>query len=495
MPVYFVDASSETGLQADYRNIIRSHDVSYHAKSYQDAIHWLSTSSRDWLLILDDVDNLQSPLDSLLPHGTHGDLIITTRNATFTHDGSHHLEGLSTSESTALLLKLAKYPESEENIYLAQAIADELGHLPHALAISASYIYTLQSLSKYLEIFRKKSKDLMALCVSGSLNRYNLSIAANIQVSIDRLSERAKDMLKLFSHLHALSIARDIIEKAAKRQFRSVACISEFPLNKQTIEHANALLRVFCPNGEWSDFEFNELVRECLTYSLLQVKTQEGLTIYSMHALVQAHLKNDSDPVQKTEPAKLIPRLLGSSIILDEEHECFDFCRLLAPHLKLIHPENVIEAGDHFAFGDALRKADDYSCSLVHWERCLKLWEAEIWKREMHIEHPDGLAIYLNLTDSYIAVERYGEALEYKEKVLDIQRALFGREDVRTLSTMSELAELYSKRDSHESALELKREVLDEQKKHRGPEHPQTLIAMASLAATQTMLDNNQADP
>src|SRR5271169_5442667 len=117
-PVYFVNASAEESLKADFENIIRSRGGEHRTGSCQDALTWLAAKSDDWLVIMDNADDPSFRLLPYIAQSPHGNVIITTRNvnqAMLAPNSSHHLEGLSTEDAIRLILTASGYEHTEEN--------------------------------------------------------------------------------------------------------------------------------------------------------------------------------------------------------------------------------------------------------------------------------------------------------------------------------------------------------------------------------------------
>jgi hypothetical protein len=216
------------------------------------------------------IDNADDPSFRLLPYmaqSFHGNIIITTRNANqamLAPNSSHHLEGLSTEDAIRLILTASGYEHTEENRALARAIVEVLGYLPLALAQAAGYIFVHKRLSTYVVLYRQSAKDLLATRPPELPYDYPSSVAATIQMSLDRLPTRALNILRIFAYLDSTSIPHTVIERAAERKFRSVVLTEEHRLRKKTREHSDALEQIFFMNGNWSEVGFDDLIRSCL---------------------------------------------------------------------------------------------------------------------------------------------------------------------------------------------------------------------------------------
>ncbi|OLR93827.1 FxSxx-COOH system tetratricopeptide repeat protein [Actinokineospora bangkokensis] len=103
----------------------------YQAKA---ALRALATepAHRRFLLVFDDVP-ADDDLDDLLPGGTTGHILITTRSSV---DGTVELTGMSPGDATALLTSVV--PGLAEPA--AAAVADALDHRPYALELAARWL-------------------------------------------------------------------------------------------------------------------------------------------------------------------------------------------------------------------------------------------------------------------------------------------------------------------------------------------------------------------
>jgi hypothetical protein len=393
--VYFLNASSEASLKADLETLIRSLGNNNRTKSFDAALQWLATKVKDWLVIMDNADDPSFPVFRYTPKCTHGNVIITTRNAnhaTLAPNSTYHLEELSMEDAIDLILTASRSENTEVNRAFATKIVLKLGRLPLALAQAAGYIFVHHCLSTYLDIYQASQKELLESMDTQLPNDYQTSVAATIAMSLKRLPPPAQDMMRLFAHLDSTSIARDIIAKSASRQFRKVVETTESEIQPQTREHAAALMKIFSPSGNWSEAEFNKLITKCLQYSLLRVSTEGEAHFYSMHILVQSYLRANPDGLQGHQSSSLVARLIGSSVTYSATYEYMAFNRLILPHLRLIRLESVAEAGDHFGFARALRGVGDDRLSVIHQERCVEMWWAALGE-----EHGTTLRAMMNL--------------------------------------------------------------------------------------------------
>jgi len=159
--VFFVDGSSQKNASSTYAEIATIGGVEPNEKA---AKHWLVTRALPWLLIIDNVDDDQINLDELLPQGTKGCILITTRNPghkTYGNVGERYLELLpmDPDEAETLIIKAAEEPRPWPKLVVesASAICYALGFLPLALDQAAKAIrYGICEWPDYLVFFDRQ---------------------------------------------------------------------------------------------------------------------------------------------------------------------------------------------------------------------------------------------------------------------------------------------------------------------------------------------------
>ncbi|KAG8819521.1 hypothetical protein FRC19_009726 [Serendipita sp. 401] len=475
IPVFFLDASSETSLNTDLATLVRSQ-----TDKYDNALTWLASGIKNWLLILDNADDPSLKLSTFLPRTTHGHVIITTRNSThrlLAPQSFHAVDVLSIEDSITLLLKSSANEDNEANRSLAKEIAEELGRLPLALAHAAAYILINNCLDTFLVTYRA-SRSQFLQSTADLPQGYPHSVERTIEMSFRCLSVRVQEMVKLFAYMDARSIARCIVERAAERKFLHIPRKSEIPPQPDTIVQVKVLQDIFCTRGEWNAFEFDGMIGECLKYSLLQMSTTGGERFYSMHPLVQTYLQSISSTVRNCSTCQLIVRLLASATTMSDRYEFFGFNRLLSPHIRLVRLGDVVEAGDHYGFGEILSEEGN-GLAITHLEQCV-----EIWKSSLGSNTKTTLASMVKLSNSYYSLGRVEEALQLREEVFQKRKQFLGPDHLDMLMAMNNLAASYHSLGRVEEALALQEEVFQKRKQVLGPDHLDTLMAMNNLAAS-----------
>jgi len=108
----------------------------------------------------------------------------------------------------------------------------------------------------------------------------------------------------------------------------------------------------------------------------------------------------------------------------------------------------------------------------------------EVQRRTLGEEHPYTLNSMTSLAFSYDDVERRKEALQLREKRLEVQRRTLNEEHPDTLTSMADLAVSYDSAGREKEALQLREKTLKERRFILGEEHPDTLTSMTDLAVS-----------
>jgi hypothetical protein len=120
--VFFLDASTADTLKAGLKNIALTQSI---GSDHEDALRWLASYNKEWLLIFDNADDPKLNLFNFFPQSTHGNILITSRNPQLcVHaPGAHHrISDLEEEAAVQLLLISAAKPATTENEILATEI-------------------------------------------------------------------------------------------------------------------------------------------------------------------------------------------------------------------------------------------------------------------------------------------------------------------------------------------------------------------------------------
>ncbi|KAI2630921.1 hypothetical protein GGR54DRAFT_176744 [Hypoxylon sp. NC1633] len=236
--VFYVDASSRKNASKSYWEIAKIGGVEPNEKA---AKNWLATRVLPWLLIIDNADDDEVLLDEVLPTGTRGCILVTSRNPAHTSYGTvgeRHLELLpmETEEANDLILKVAEepIPWTKALTESASAVCSALGFLPLALVHAGKAILRdLCSWSGFLAYYDREAdrirRERLQRDRSSSRHRRRAQeendgmnvftsfemLFRPLEMSEDQEFQDAVELIQLFSYFHHQNIRIDILVNAA----------------------------------------------------------------------------------------------------------------------------------------------------------------------------------------------------------------------------------------------------------------------------------------
>lgn len=438
---------------------------------------WLQTH-RDWLLILDNADDL-TLLPDFLPPSLGGHLLLTTR-AAVTRRLAHRLEiktlppdlgALFLLRRAALLaadgtLEQASLEEQE----LTQLISEELGGLLLALDQAGAYLEeTGTSLSSYWQIYQQHRDDLLQRR-GGLVDDHPASVATTWSLSFQKVEEKnpsAADLLRLLTFLSPDTIPEEILTKGASSLGPVLAPIA-----------ANA-------------FQLNEAIEALLAYSL--VRRNPRRKTLSIHRLVQAVLQDEleekerrlwaerailavdavfSEPLSGGLPSQEL--LLPHILLAAQWNDVYHINRREAGHLFLqagkffrhVQAESLCRRGlviyeqyfgpEHPNVAEALttlgntlrgpygRNGRNEAEAEQLYRQALAIYEAQVEPERFH-----GITPMANLAILYQTQKKYALAESLGQRALTIAEQWFGSEDPRVTHQLNLLADCYCEQEKY----------------------------------------------
>ena len=171
--------------------------------------------------MIDNADDLNTPLDELFPEGDRGIILVTTRNPLnrmhgTIGEGSYHFERLGEAEANDLLLRAAcePLPWSDTARAYAAKIAERLGFLALAVLQAGKAIAKrMATLGNYLEVYdrswqkirrlRKKPSGKSSKDLTVNMNVYSSYeiIFRGLEATESVTTQDAVQLIKMFSFL------------------------------------------------------------------------------------------------------------------------------------------------------------------------------------------------------------------------------------------------------------------------------------------------------
>lgn len=417
--------------------------------------HWLG-QNRSWLLVF---DNAISPADiqSYLPQGQTGHVIITSRNPSWEGVGSSiKIETMKREESVAFLKKRT----GQEDEAATAELAEELGDLPLALEQAGAYMKsTGKTMADYLILFRD---DRQALLSRGKpCTNYPDTVATTWNISFKHVKELCPETIYLLN-LCAF-FAPDNIPRTLVMQD-----IKEFPASLKRMKNDPLL--------------FDDAVTALRSYSLMEVKNDK----LSLHRMVQAVVRDCLTSKKRLYWSKIALLAINKIFPTDSyDVKTWQQCIMLMPHARTVirhinEPQLEMEQMGRLlgVMGAYLHGRADYSAAELLYKKALEIFEKQFGR-----DHPFVAKCLNNLAKLYYDQGNYIAAEPLYRKALEIVEKEFGKNDPDVATCLNNLASLLQAQFKYAVAEPLHRRALEIVEKQFGIDHPYVAICLNNLAA------------
>jgi tetratricopeptide (TPR) repeat protein len=427
---------------------------------------WLQ-NHRDWLLILDNADELDL-LPAFLPPRLGGHVIITTR-AVAPGRFAHRLlvETFSQEQGILFLLRRAGIipldadaaQASSQDQTLAQQITQEVGGLPLALDQIGAYLEaTGCGLAIYWQLYQQHRVDLLK-DYRGMLVDHP-SVATTWSLSFARVEERnpaAADLLRLCAFLAPDAIGEDMLMQGADTLPPTLAAVVA------------------------DGYLLNQAIETLRAYSLITRDTQTQAL--AVHRLVQTVLR-DSLPAETQRQWMLSVVALVNQAFPDVEFTRWTECERCLPH-ALICAQWIKQA--QIVTPAAMRLLDQLGYYLTvrgHYSEAEPFLQQAMSLREQQlgVEHLDTATSLYHLALLYQKQGKYTQAEPSYLRALSIREQQLGPEHPDTATCLDDLALLYQEQGKYTQAEPLYQRALSIREQQLGPEHPDTAMSLSGLA-------------
>ena len=297
-------------------------------------------------------------------------------------------------------------------------------------------------------------------------------------------AENAITLYNIFAFLHHENIPQELFKNAAEN-YKKRDIIKEqelgLPMSVTMLEPKTLFLN---ESGEWDQIYFQAGIHVLLSFSLIRNSGK----LHSVHPLVHYWSRNRM-PQMEIDIQHLRTRaLLACSVELNYDVDNYEYCRLLAPHIR---------ANDNHAAQMNLKNGynyyDDISTRFAlvfdhigNWNEVesLNLSMIEARAAKLGPKHPATLSSMAHLSSTYWNQGRWEQAEKLQLQVIEARKLKLGWQHPDTLTSMGDLASTYWKQGKLDEAEKLDVYVAEARKKSLGPQHPTTLISIANLAST-----------
>lgn len=320
--MFWVDVGSQEAARSGFMAVAQAHGIGWAGDSNVDqAVQALANNRQDWLLILDNADDVDIDYSRYIPSGSLGTILITSRNPECSLYSTPaglavELPSLDDNHSRQLLLKAAKVREEDWQAreVEAQDVVDLLGS--HTLGLIQAGAYVAQGfcrLDQYRAEFEQRRKRLLQTHPKQASSRYG-SVYATFEISAkvlegsgdDEADQDALDLLKVLCMLHSSVLWLDIFAHAwdGARWISQSGRIQEEQVNEQVNEQdvvASGLRHISEPSQlpgfinmdavKWDDYRVKAASNRLQSLSLVTQHTVGDAIGLSMHPLAHAWAK------------------------------------------------------------------------------------------------------------------------------------------------------------------------------------------------------------
>ncbi|MGO8948134.1 MAG: FxSxx-COOH system tetratricopeptide repeat protein [Ktedonobacterales bacterium] len=451
--------------------------------------HWLTTH-HDWLVICDNLEDLDLPA-RFLPIVRQGAILLTTRcQALGTLARGIDLEPMGEEEGVLLLLRRAKLvaPDaSQEDVQrlarqnarlsaAARQLVTELGRLPLAIDQAGAYIEeTGCGLDEYVQHYRQKRQLLLDR--RGLSSDHPLSVVATIRLACQRVVEQhpaALELLLCCAFLYAEAIPEELLLAGA--------------------DHLGPVLGPVVSDATHFDLALATLRR----YSLVQ-RQPETRTL-SLHRLVQVIVQEELPEHDQEHWRQRLVHLL-SAVFPDHTDErapdLWEQCARLLPHAMTCIATIPTHLQDQ-ELADVLCKAADYVFDRSQTELAQALYQRALQIQEQVTGpgHPKVAMLVQRLAYLYRRLDQFEQAESLLLATMSMLEQALGPEHPAVASHLSLLATVYTDRGKYELAEPLYQRALSIQEQTLGPDHPEiaeSLLWLGVFCASQGKYDVAEA--
>ncbi len=468
---------------------------------------WLATTSRPWLVVLDDLAEL-ADLDELWPLGAAGMVLVTTRlpAAAMRGPGRTIVEVGEFSPREALTYLTARLSEPGMRAG-ALDLATDLGCLPLGLA-QASAVVADSAID--CRRYRLQLADRTRQMPVAEANPHAATVAVTWSLSLDRADALAPPgtagyALAVMALLDPAGVPGAVLTSRP-------AC--DYICNREAT------------GGQADESQLRSVFDSLSRAGLVTIDPQSASRTVLMHGLVQASIR------QVITPAALEQSTAAAADALLQAWPADDLEPLLAQALRdctaSLHraSDELLWAPEAhpvlFRAGQSLDRAGLASLAISYWQAmvgtsgrilgqahlstllardhlaaaymtagrtadAISTHEQTLADRAEALDpdHPDTLAACGNFARACLAAGRASDAIPLYERALAGRERALGPAHPDTLTARGDLASAYLSAGEPQAAIAILQHVYSDRAAVLGSDHPETLTACADLAAAQ----------
>jgi tetratricopeptide (TPR) repeat protein len=512
--VLWVSAASREALIADFVALatllqLPEREIADQSVVVAAVLRWLE-SHGDWLLILDNADDLQMT-SAFMPVGGTGHLLLTTRaQSTGTLASSLAVEKMESAEGALLLLRRAKLlapgvpleQAKASDRALAETLVAELDGLPLALDQAGAYLEeTDTDLEGYLVLYRTHRTDLLQR--RGKLRTdHPEPVATTWSLSFGQVEQRspaAADLLRLCAFLDPEAIPEDILKEGAAVLGPTLKPLATDAFKRNEAMEALRAFSLLKRNAETKMLNVHRLVQVVLRESM----DKKAHKRWAERAIRAVHASFPQGRFENWEQCqRYLPHALACATLIEQYAFSFpDAAELLTnmgwylrEHARYAEAEDLLQRAlviyehlpepPYLEYAIALNELGRLHQAQGTYVQAVPLYQHALDLYEQHRgpDHPHTAVILDNLAQVYQFQGKYTEAEPLYQRALAIKEQTLGPDHPETATTLQNLALLYQAQDKYTEAEPLYQRALAIYKQALPPDHPETATTLQNLA-------------
>ena len=426
------------------------------------AVHALRRSAGRWVLVIDGADSVETrdATNMLISELAGGRFVITSRRDDWPMGIVRRLPlDLFTPEEAraCFLSRYWKEKPSPGELADFDRVAEELGRLPLALALAASYMGSRRiAPGRYLAEWKEKHDKLLDF--SAIDVDYPRSLLTAFKVSFDQLAPPASVLLSRLAWLAPEPFPRAMVEDS---------------------QEVGAILSAASEGPDQTDA--GEALAELQTLSLVEL--DEGPL--RLHKLVLECSRAVLPEKARRESLQFALSWLYSRLPTPEyDRAGWDIWTSLSPHL-----DAIVEAAAEFGVQDKTlgRLCTEYGLWLYNQARHISAEPMmrralKIYEQSFGPDHPKVATGLSNLASLLWSTNRLSEAEPFMRRALQIDELSFGPDHPEVAVDLNNLAQLLKATNRFSEAEPMMRRALQIDKLSFGQDHPKVAIRLNNLA-------------
>jgi tetratricopeptide (TPR) repeat protein len=445
-PILWIDAKNPETVRSSFERCVSDLQLSVDRAStrgsaladsatVQAVLRWLQhrkESNDEWLVVVDNADDVTWGISKILPKGRRGNVIVTSQDDQSPRLFNRGCEKLRVDimepcEARTLLLQHLEWdpdsaPQDVQNF--CDTIVERLGYLALAIDFAGAYIGNDSSqeaaLKRYLADYGRHQDELLQSDYFRGLSTSDKTVWTVWDTTLEKIESRHPDVqpglfLAFLAHFN-----RGIIQDELFRLASLGSSVVNKELGRGDQDLSDWLKRLIKLGGqEWDSFYYRKALEPLIRYNLLQRVDGEwpGVT---MHSLVQWRaMKYEED-----QPWSLwhLMFILAASHQISEEEARPQFRRYMVTHIPVARQSNL----DDMRIDDEKKAFVWNTISRVYydegqWKEAEELLrqELETCSRVLGQEHPSTLTSMANLASTFWNQGRWKEAEELDVQVME----------------------------------------------------------------------------